>query len=141
MVYVKYKIEGLFNMLKISRISFGNSKNIQVEPNKSIGRSKPDSIEINNKIEPPELTALQIIFNTFTDEQIAQINKAKMLPENACFIYQDFSRTRGHKYEDPYYLIGLRIIKIENRERILPEGYEVKRDLLSGVKAVKIKKD
>lgn len=128
-------------MLKVSKISFGNNKNIQLESDKTIGQSKPDFFEVNNKIKPPELTTLQILFDTFTDEQIEQINKAKMLPENARFVFNNTLWARGHKYDPPHYLIRLYIPNVtkEIGTRILPEGYEVKRIPLEGVKVVKKK--
>lgn len=131
-------------MVKINKISFGNNKNTQAKPNKTVAKPKNDSITISNRIKPPVLTNSQIYWNSFTDEQIAQINKSKMLPENAVFVKILRPAWRGTYYFDTgNYSIALYRpwAKYQKGTRILPEGCEVKRTLLKGVMCVPIKKD
>jgi len=101
--------------------------------------TKSDSITLNKNLKPPKITPLQAIFPfTMTDEQIKQINEAKMLPENACFVYQDWSQFRGHKFERPFYSIHLDIGYLPNKTKFLPEGYMVARDFYGVPEARKI---
>lgn len=130
-------------MLKIrtqnlnNKIYFGYTDNTS-KAQKPI-ETKPNSVTLNKKSDPAKVTALQIIFPfTITDEQIKHINETKKLPENLCFVYQDWSRFRGHKFELPFYSINLDIGYLPNKTKFLPEGYMVVRDFYGVPEARKI---
>lgn len=122
-----------------NKICFGKTDNA---PKAQVpAESKPDSVTLNKKSEPPKITILQAIFPfTMTNEQIKQINESKKLPENLCFIYQDWSQFRGHKFELPFYSINLDIGYLPNKTKFLPEGYMVVRDFYGAPEARKILK-
>jgi hypothetical protein len=100
---------------------------------------KTDSVNLNKQPEPPKITTLQSVLPfMITNEQIKQINEAKMLPKNVCFVYQDWSHFRGHKYERPFYSITYSSAPLPNKTQILPDGYVVIRDFYGTPEARKI---
>lgn len=113
-----------------------NAENI--EPVKNTMYRKQDSFD---KAEPPILKDYDIASGKFTDEQIAQINKAKRLPDNAKFYPIHVQQGRYGARKTDKYMISLSSFDDKIREiakkahikikdegiRELPEGYEVVR--------------
>lgn len=138
----------LNNQIKIlsnlSNIAFKQSPNQTTAIGQPLKMPEKDSFVANNEIEPPKIETWKFllrIFRTITDEDIAQINKAKMLPENLRFIYMDPDIIRGSLATQPYYMIVPHSSLFPDQgTRILPKDYEVKRDILGEIRAVKIKK-
>lgn len=94
----------------------------------SIKPQEQDSVTLENKVEPPKISNMQLFLGDITDQQIAQINKAKMLPENARFEAVYAAGGRGGLLMDPYYEINLYVPYMPTfykETRILPSGYEV----------------
>lgn len=141
------------NQLKIysnfNAISFKQKQSVQTAPNVTTQNVSQDIFVKETNIEPPEIKPSQFLYNgnvDLTDEQIIQINKAKRLPANARFIYNN---GRG---QVPHY----DIIKANPNESLpkpakkhflpayaspridLPEGYEVERNYQGYAKAFPI---
>ena len=80
----------------------------------------PDVVELSSaETEPPKINAARIMFRVLTDEQIAQINKSGKLPSNGKFI----------KNAEGAYDISNNFFNLTTGTQILPEGYEVKKDV------------
>lgn len=110
-----------------------------------------DAFVKTNSIEPPDVKPSQYSwwgYLNLTQEQIKQINKAKMLPENLRFVY-NAGRLSGMA---PFYEIvpkgDRKSIELKNNgikinpkgTRELPEGYIVTKNILGTCRAVQIKK-
>jgi len=126
-----------------SKISFGENPPVNAEAKTSVTPpSEGDSITLENKIEPPHISTLDLFLGKITDEQIAQINKAKMLPKNAKFNEVLIFGGRGGLLTEPFYEITWSVLPTNSKNnRILPKGYEVVRNAQNSpmVGAVKIK--
>ncbi len=90
-----------------------------------------DVVEIDKPedLTPPEIGMLRIGTGFLTDEQIAQINKTRKLPPNAKFVPNAVGQ----------YKIVNNFINLTTGTRTLPEGYEVRKNLLG--QAVVLPKD
>ena len=82
--------------------------------------SKIDTVEIKNNEEPPEISNTRLIFGTLKDEQINQINKSKKLPHNGKFVPNGYGG----------YRIAANFINLTIGTRKLPEGFEVRKDVM-----------
>ena len=83
---------------------------------------KPDELVLSSKeMDPPEISALRIMFGRLTDDQVAQINKSGKLPKNAKFIQSNMTG---------FYGIFNNFFNISPGTQQLPEGYEIKKNLL-----------
>lgn len=105
---------------------------------------KNDSVTLKNKVEPPFISNSDLFWGKISDEQIAQINKAKKLPKNARFEIVYTTGGRGGLLTEPFYEIKLYIPflpSINEETRVLPKGYEVVKNVRNTgeVGAVKIK--
>lgn len=102
-----------------------NASSAVQQPASSLAK---DSFEVANKVEPPVISTLDLTFNRITDKQIAQINKAKMLPPNARFEKLYAYGGRNAMLREPIYQIVPHIPfvpKINEHTRKLPEGHQV----------------
>jgi len=129
---------------KFSAVAFASNKNPEISAQGYVSAPSKDVVEIDNKIEPPQITNKQLLLGQITNEQIAQINKAKMLPENARFEEVYAAGGRGGLLTEPYYEINLYVPYMPTfykETRILPKGYEVVKSVSNSgeVRAVKIK--
>ena len=82
-----------------------------------------DVFEISNKTEdliPPEIGVIRLGTGFLTDEQIAQINKTRKLPDNAKFVPNGIGQ----------YRIVNNFINLTVGTQTLPEGFEVKKNIL-----------
>lgn len=125
---------------KLNNISFLQKKPIEANSKANLKQIENDSFLKENEIMPPEIKKSQLkggFRAELSDEQIAQINKAKMLPENARFYYYN---GRGHL---PYYVIIDKhsVNPFAKVTRKLPEGYEVRRGYRGNAIAVEINSD
>lgn len=122
-----------------NNIVFGEAK--KVESQKKVKSLVPDSFVSKEEIKPPEIPNWRAFAGVFTDEQIAQINKSKKLPENLrfCWVNPLAARTSGGLV-DPYYKICMYIPYVNEGTRDLPEGHIVIKEFIGGVRAVKIDK-
>lgn len=123
--------------LKMNAICFKQDAE-SIESVKSSMTQKQDSFD---RVEPPLLSDYDIVSCKYTDEQIAQINRAKRLPENAKFypIYVNQGRygaRKTDKYQISISAFDDKIIEIAKKAHLkvkdagvreLPEGYEVVR--------------
>jgi len=81
---------------------------------------KPDVVELSSgETEPPKISAARIMFRVLTDEQIDQINKSGKLPSNGKFIQNGMGS----------YDISNNFFNLTAGTQILPEGYEVKKNV------------
>lgn len=141
MLNIQMKINSKFN-----NITFAQNKNVETNTNANIKKNEPDSFTKEDNIEPPEIKSSQIHLwgIDLTDEQIAQINMAKMLPENARFMYS-FPRGRA----TPCYIIIPSVPPMnpdtpkifttkELGTRKLPDGYVVQRETFGVPRAVTV---
>lgn len=132
-------------MLSVSRINpklnniYFKQDTVSIESAQKVVPQNQDSFD--TLAEPPVLEDYNIASGKYTDGQIAQINRAKRLPDNAKFypIYVQQGRYGSRKTNK--YLIGLssfddKIIEIAKKAHLkikdsgvreLPEGYEVVR--------------
>lgn len=69
---------------------------------------------------PPQIGGMRIALNYLTKDQIKEVNRTRRLPDNAKFVQTGFG-----KYE-----ICNNFFDLRAGTQVLPEGYEVKRDLL-----------
>lgn len=84
--------------------------------------NQQDSVEIAKRqnVEPPRISTVRLMFNLLTDQQIEQINKSRRLPDNAKFIMSGYGR-----FNIANNFFGIRV-----GTQTLPEGFEVKKDVL-----------
>jgi len=127
------------NNPNFNSIPFGSNNNSECNAQYYVASSEKDSFENNAGIKSPSISNLHAFAGIFTDEQIAQINKSKKLPENLRFVYIDPLKWQyGQPWREPYYRICIHNPITDKGTPNLPEGYEVKKSLLVGTCAVKI---
>ncbi|MBQ4114251.1 hypothetical protein IJD34_02470 [bacterium] len=74
-----------------------------------------------------EISRLRLATSFLTDEQIAKINKEGTLPDNAKFIFDGF---------DCSYYVANNFFGIRAGSKELPEGFEVKKNIIGQARAV-----
>lgn len=130
-------------MSEIKTLSFSPTFSGEIKPTKTTSTPAPDKtspvVQSNNlEKQPtedtyipqettgetetaPKIGAFRLITCLLTDEQIAEINKTRKLPDNGKFI----ATPGGNGYTINYNLMNLR-----TGTKTLPEGFEVKRNIL-----------
>lgn len=108
----------------------------------SMGKSNSvDSFEKKEEVKAPIISSFRAFAGLYTDEQVAQINKSKKLPDNLRFVYIDpMLWKNGQVWREPYYRISVYNIHnpiTKNGTTDLPEGYEVRKSHINGTSAVK----
>ena len=88
----------------------------QPETDTFVSETVPNDIENTT-----EIGAFRVITNLLTDEQVAEINRTKRLPDNAKFVMTP----GGAGYSIVYDFMGLR-----TGTKTLPEGFEVKKNVM-----------
>lgn len=81
---------------------------------------KTDNIEIKTKVKPPQISTMRLFFHALSDEQINQVNKSKMLPENGKFVRDGYGG----------YIVSANLMNLRIGTRKLPEGFEVRKNAL-----------
>lgn len=126
----------------VSSLKLNSPNFCQNYSNVSLGNTqKATSIMEEKAIEIPNISEVQLFVGILSDEQIAQINKSKVLPQNACFYRtQDMEGLfRGPKklvLLDEY-TIQPNLPWLNPKTRVLPAGYIVVKDKLGFAKAIK----
>jgi len=80
-----------------------------------------DLISKNNNVEPARIGVVRLFFKYLNDEQVNAINRSGKLPENAKFI---------PKSDGTGYRIHNNFFGVRSGTRIIPAGYEVRRNWL-----------
>lgn len=126
----------------VSSLKFNSPKFCQNQSNASLGNPQKTTSKIEkDAVEIPSISSVQLFVGILSDEQIAQINKAKVLPQNACFYRtQDMEGlSRGPKkfvLLDEY-SIQPNLPWVNPKTRVLPAGYVVVKDKFGFAKAIK----
>ena len=84
---------------------------------------QPDSFERSEEsqeLQPPRIGMGRLIFGLLTDKQVAQINASRKLPPNAKFVMNGVGG----------YSISNNFFGVRTGTQILPEGFEVKKNVL-----------
>ena len=90
---------------------------------------KPDSLELSqnaNEMKPPRISRLRLWLGILSKKQGNKINQSGKLPKKAKFV----------KAEKGDYKIVNNFFGLKQGTQILPDGYEVKRNLLGFAKVV-----
>lgn len=105
----------------VSKVMFKGEEATTEKVDKPVDNSpKTDTVEIKNKVSPPEISTAKLIIKRLTDEQIDQVNKARKLPQNAKFVRDGYGG----------YYIAANFMDLQIGTRKLPEGFEVRKDAL-----------
>jgi len=109
---------------QVQRISFAKKVEAPEDTEISIIDLEPDSVEISNKAsvetEPPKIGIIRLVFGRLSNEQIKQVNESGMLPKNAKFVMTGQGT----------FVIRPNFLNVVPGTRKLPEGFEVKKDVL-----------
>lgn len=132
----------LIKQIKLNNIPFKQEPTAVSDSvaSNTVAESSNDTFIKENK-KPPVIENWQLELGIISDEQIKQINKSRMLPENACLIWVPAGQNKGSYREDSYYKIVLVSSGTKNPKRILPENYMVIKTSLGKIKAVKVKEN
>lgn len=139
-IYNRIMIKG--KDMFVSSLKLNRPKFCQNQSNVGLGNpQKAPSIIEEAAIEIPSISSVQLFVGILSDEQITQINKAKVLPQNACFYRtQDMEGlSRGPKkfvLLDEY-TIQPNLPWFNPKTRVLPADYIVVKDKLGFAKAIK----
>lgn len=104
----------------------GIESQTKVQSNALAAEIPNDTIELSSgakKAYPPKISTTQLMFGRLTDEQIKAINESGQLPENAKFVMNGMGG----------YAITNNFFNLRAGTRQLPEGFEVKKDVMGFV--------